>query len=91
MENFEHIWYGDCPHFTIGQVDQWGEHGYLLFEDRVYSYEEDRKEQTGRTYSPMSISEFLSYAETKKIVVPDDFLAALKATPGLLYTFDQAE
>jgi hypothetical protein len=79
MENFEHIWYLDCPHFTVGQVDQWGEHGYLLFENKVYSYEEDRKEQTGSTSSPQTIVEFLTYAESNQLTIPDDFMEKLKA------------
>ena len=41
MENYENIFYLDCPHFTVGRVDQWGEQGYLLFDDKVYAYEED--------------------------------------------------
>ncbi len=48
MENFEHIFYLDCPHFTVGRVDQWGEHGFLLFEGKIYSYEEDRKGTNGQ-------------------------------------------
>ena len=35
MENYEHIYYLDCPHFTVGRVDQWGEQGYLLFEGKI--------------------------------------------------------
>ena len=79
MENFEHIWYLDCPHYTVGNVDQWGEHGYLLFENKVYSYEEDRKEQTGGTSSPQTIVEFLTYAESNQLTIPDDFMEKLKA------------
>lgn len=78
MDNYEHIWYLDCPHFTVGHVDQWGEQGYLLFEGKVYSYEEDRKDQTGRTYSPMTIEDFLKYAESSQISVPEDFAKRLK-------------
>lgn len=77
LENYENIFYLDCPHFTVGRVDQWGEQGYLLFEDKVYAYEEDRKNQTGRTYSPMSIDEFWDYAERHQISIPDDFAAKL--------------
>lgn len=77
MENYENIFYLDCPHFTIGRVDQWGEQGYLLFEGRVFSYEEDRKDQCGRTYSPTTIKEFLAYAEKGQIVVPEAFLNKL--------------
>lgn len=78
MENYEDISYLDCPHFTVGRVDQWGEQGYLLFEGKVYSYEEDRKDQCGRTYGPMSIDEFFSFAEREQIVVPEDFVEKLK-------------
>ena len=77
MENYEDVYYADCLHFTVGRADQWGEQGYLLFEGRVYSYEEDRKEQTGRTYSPLTIREFLAYAEKHQIQVPEDFLEKL--------------
>jgi hypothetical protein len=77
MENYEEIFYLDCPHFTVGHVDQWGEHGYLLFEGKVYSYEVDRKEQYDRTYSPMTIKDFLAYAEKHQIPVPEEFLNKL--------------
>ena len=78
MENYEQIFYLDCPHFTVGRVDQWGEQGYLLFEDKVYSYEEDRKEQCGRTYSPTTVKDFLIYAEQSQISIPDDFMEKLR-------------
>lgn len=78
VENYEQIFYLNCPHFTVGRVDQWGEHGYLLFEGKVYSYEEDRKEQCGRTYSPTTIKDFLSYAEKFQISIPDDFMEKLR-------------
>lgn len=74
MENYEHIYYLDCPHFTVGRVDQWGEQGYLLFEGKVFSYEEDRKDQCGRTHSPMTIQEFLAFAESSQIEISQDFL-----------------
>jgi hypothetical protein len=77
MENYEHIFYADCPHFTVGRVDQWGEHGYLLFEGKVYFYEEDRKDQCGRTCSPLTIREFLEYARNQQIPIPEDFLKRL--------------
>jgi hypothetical protein len=77
MENYEQIFYLDHPHFTVGHVDQWGEQGYLLFEDKVYSYEEDRKEQCGRTHSPTTIKEFLAFAEKLQIPIPEDFLKKL--------------
>ena len=73
MENYEQIFYLDHPHFTVGDVDQWGEQGYLLFEGKVYSYEEDRKEQSGRTHSPITIREFLALAENSLISIPEDF------------------
>ena len=81
MENYEHIFYLDCPHFTVGRVDQWGEHGYLLFEGKVYFYEEDRKEQRGSTTTPMTINEFIAYAEVSQITVPDDFMKWLRDVP----------
>jgi hypothetical protein len=78
MENYEHIFYRDCPHFTIGRVDQWGEQGYLLFDGKVYCYDEDRKNQCGTTNSPMSVKDFLIYAEEHQILIPDDFLKKLE-------------
>lgn len=78
MENYENIYYLDCPHFTVGRVDQWGEQGYLLFDGKVYAYEEDRKDQCGRTYSPMTITEFFVYAERNQIKIPEDFMNKLK-------------
>lgn len=80
MENYENIFYLNCPHFTVGYVDQWGEDGYLLYEDKVYSYEEDRKDQCGRTHSPMTIKEFLAYAEKNQILIPEAFLKELIGT-----------
>jgi len=77
MENYEQIFYLDHPHFTVGRVDQWGEQGYLLFESKVYSYEEDRKEQCGRTHSPTTIREFLAFAEKNQIPIPEDFFKKL--------------
>mgnify|MGYP001162053035 CR=1 FL=1 len=81
LENYENIFYLDCPHFTVGHVDQWGEQGYLLFEGKVYSYDEDRKNQCGTTDSPMSISDFLKYAEKQEILIPDNFMETLMETP----------
>ena len=78
MENYEHIFYLDCPHFTVGRVDQWGEQGYLLFERKVYSYDEDRKDQCGTTHSPMTIRDFLAYAKAKQISIPDEFMKKLR-------------
>ena len=78
MENFEQIHYLECPHFTVGHVDQWGEHGYLLYEDKVYFYEEDRKDQCGTTSAPMRVEAFLAYAEARSIAIPNDFLEKLK-------------
>jgi hypothetical protein len=78
MEIYEHIFYRDCPHFTIGRVDQWGEQGYLLFDGKVYCYDEDRKNQCGTTNSPMSVKDFLIYAEEHQILIPDDFLKKLE-------------
>jgi hypothetical protein len=77
MENYEQIYYLNCPHFTVGRVDQWGESGYLLFEDNVYFYEEDRKDQCGSTTSPMSIKDFLMYAEKSQISIPAEFMEKL--------------
>jgi hypothetical protein len=77
MEGYEHIFYLDCPHLTVGRVDQWGEQGYLLFEGKVYFYEEDRKNQCGTTDSPMSIKDFLTYADNLQISIPEDFLKKL--------------
>jgi hypothetical protein len=77
MENYEQIYYLDCPHFTVGRVDQWGEHGYLLFEGKVYSYEEDRKDQCGSTHSPTLIEDFLMFAERFQISIPAYFTEKL--------------
>lgn len=77
MDNYEQIFYRDCPHFTIGRVDQWGEQGYLLYEEKVYSYEENRKDQCGTTHSPMTINDFLAFAEQQRIEIPEEFMAKL--------------
>ncbi len=77
MENYEQINYLDCPHFTVGRADQWGEHGYMLFDDKVFFYEEDRKDQCSSVSSPMPVSDFLAYAEQQLISIPDDFMAKL--------------
>lgn len=82
MEEFDQIHYLACPHFTVGHVDQWGEHGYLLFEGKIYWYEEDRKDQCGNTGSPMSIDEFLNVAERGQISIPADFMSKLKEARG---------
>jgi hypothetical protein len=82
MENFEEIYYRDCPHFTIGRVDQWSERGFLLYEGKVYSYEEDRKEQTSDVYAPRTIGEFYELAEKMQIEIPADFLEKLKEAGG---------
>lgn len=72
-EDYIHIFYRNCPHFTVGKVDQWGEHGYLFYEGKVYEYYEDRKDQHGKTYNPREIDEFLVYAKLKKIEISDSF------------------
>lgn len=77
MENYDHIYYLECPHFTVGRVDQWGENGYLLYEGRVYAYEEDRKDQCGRSHSRRTIAEFLAFAASNEIAIPDEFLQTL--------------
>lgn len=82
MEIYENIWYLDCPHFTVGRVDQWGESGYLLFEAHVYSYEEDRKDQCGRTYGKMTIPAFIAHADWEKTEIPDEFMQKLKEVEG---------
>ena len=78
MEDYPSIYYFNCPHFTVGRVDQWGEHGYLLFEEKVYFYEEDRKDQCGRTCYPMAVPNFLRFAEGEQISIPEDFMALLR-------------
>lgn len=75
---YEHIYYKNCPHFTVGKVDQWGEHGYLFFEGQVYDYFEDRKSQYNETSAPREILDFLAYAKRNKIEVPSSFLKVLK-------------
>jgi hypothetical protein len=82
MNNYEDIFYLDCPHFTVGRVDQWGEQGYLLFEGKVYAYDEDRKDQCGSTHSPMSVDEFITYAGERSISIPDDFMSKLREVSG---------
>lgn len=77
MDEFPHICYRDHPHFTVGHVDQWGESGYLYFEGMVYSYEEDRKCQYGRTHTPMKPDDFLSYARRNGVEVPTSFLECI--------------
>ena len=78
MENYEHIIYFNCPHFTIGRVDQWGEHGYLLYEGNVYFYEEDRKDQCSSVRSPMTTEDFLTYAASQQIAIPGNFMEKLR-------------
>lgn len=77
MENYEQILYLDCPHFAVGHVDQWGEQGYLLFEGKVYSYEEDRKNQCGSVHSPMKVEDFLKYAKENEIQIPENFVESV--------------
>jgi hypothetical protein len=77
VENYDFIYYLDHPHFTVGHVDQWGEQGFLLYTAKVYAYEEDRKNQCGTTHSPMTVEEFLEYAEKNKIEIPEDFMRRL--------------
>ena len=84
MENNEQIWYLDCPHFTVGRVDQWGESGYLLFERKVYFYEVDRKDQCSSATFPKSIDEFLSYAKEYRIVIPEEFRQILTASGSVV-------
>jgi hypothetical protein len=80
VENYEEIFYLDCPHFTVGHVDQWGEHGYLLFEGKVYFYEVDRKNQCHTARSPVTAEEFLAYAEDNGLTITEDFLRKLTET-----------
>jgi hypothetical protein len=79
MENYENIWYLDCPHFTVGRADQWGVHGYLLYASMVYFYEVDRKDQCSTVRSPMTIKDFLLYAEQFRIEIPTEFLKRINA------------
>ena len=76
--DYEHIYYQNCPHFTVGQVNQWGEHGYLFYEGMVYEYFEDRKSQYGETSRPREILDFLAYAKHSKVEIPNDFLKILE-------------
>ena len=77
MKDSYDIYYDNCPHFTVGRVDQWGEQGYLFYEGMVYDYYEDRKEQSGKTYNKQSINSFLEDEERNKIEVPDFFRKVL--------------
>ena len=76
-KDYNHIYYSDCPHFTIGKVDQWGESGYLFYEGMVYEYMEDRKDQYGRTFNPSTVEAFLLYAKRSNLEIPDYFLKAI--------------
>ena len=78
MKNYENIHYTNCPHFTVGCVDQWAEQGFLFHEGKVFCYHEDRKEQYGATYHPKEIADFLTYAQKNEIEIPPNFLATLK-------------
>jgi hypothetical protein len=42
---YEHLYYLDYPHTTVGDANQWYEWGFFLYEDKVLQYEEDRKDQ----------------------------------------------
>lgn len=77
QKKYNHIYYKDCPHFTVGRVDQWGEQGYLLFEGLVYEYHENRKDQYGETFNPKEVEDFLIYAKDENILIPNDFLDLL--------------
>lgn len=77
-EDFSHIYYKNCPHFTVGTANQWGESGFLFFEGRIYSYMEDRECQYNKTDSPRSIADFLEYAESNQIEIPAFFLAIMR-------------
>ena len=77
-EKFNHIYYLDHPHFTVGHVDQWGESGYLLYENQVFSYWEDRKEQNGQVYNPLDITAFLEFASRANIQIPEYFMEKLQ-------------
>lgn len=76
-KNYDHIYYRNCPHFTVGRVDQWGERGYLLYEGMVYEYHEDRKCQYGETLNPRTKDDFLAYSNDNKIKIPAVFLDLL--------------
>lgn len=78
MAGYDHIFYLDCPHFTVGRVDQWGESGYLLYDGKIFAYEEDRKDQCGSTHSPMSFEDFMAFAEAEGIVIPPEFTGLMK-------------
>lgn len=78
-KDYKHIYYRNCPHFTVGLVNQWGENGYLFFEGEVYEYHEDRKGQYGETFHPRGIQDFLAYAKHEKIKIPSDFMKVLES------------
>ena len=78
-EEFDHIHYKKCPHFTVGHVDQWGESGYLLFEGEVYSYTADRHEQFDTIRNRMSIEKFVAHADKMKIEIPERFQKEMDA------------
>lgn len=78
MENYNHIYYGDCPHFALPGADQWGEDGFLFYEGMVYEYFEDRKENYGKTHKPRTIKDFLRYASEQRIEIPESFGEVIK-------------
>ena len=82
QEDYSHVFYRNCPHFTVGRVDQWGEQGYLFYEGKVFNYMVDRKEQYDKTYSPRSIEAFLAFANEQGIEIPEDFMQILNAYKG---------
>lgn len=74
---YDHIFYDNHPHFTVGEVDQWGEQGFLFFEGRVFHYWENRKDQCGETSNPMTIETFMEYAKQQSIEIPEAFMRVL--------------
>ncbi|MFN3316152.1 MAG: hypothetical protein ACK40K_05020 [Raineya sp.] len=76
-EKFNHIVYLNHPRFTVGHADQWGESGYLLYENQVYEYWEDRKDQYGEVLNPRDIPTFLEFAKKANIAIPRAFMDKL--------------
>jgi hypothetical protein len=60
-EDLERILYNQ-PSFLI-RADQWSEDSYVYWENRVYTYEIDRKEQRNMAFGSFAIEEFLASPE----------------------------
>lgn len=72
-------YYRNRPHFTVGHVDQWGEQGYFIFEGKIFNYTDDRKSgYYSANETPFTPEEFIQTCKEDDIVIPPEFLSALK-------------